>query len=137
MFNSIFFALALAQCLLISAAGATQVYRCNTNGAVQFQQSPCQSGDSPLRPTVEDLNATRQKQRTIEKTQVPAPAAATRPLPPITQPTPTNPSYKCDGRKYCTQMSSCAEAKFFLSNCPGVKMDGDRDGIPCEEQWCH
>jgi hypothetical protein len=46
-------------------------------------------------------------------------------------------SYKCDGRIYCSQMTSCAEAKFFLQNCPGVKMDGDNDGIPCEKQWCH
>lgn len=34
-------------------------------------------------------------------------------------------------------MTSCAEAKYFLSNCPDVKMDGDEDGIPCEEQWCN
>lgn len=34
------------------------------------------------------------------------------------------------------QMSSCAEAQIFLGNCPGVKMDGDSDGIPCEDQWC-
>jgi hypothetical protein len=33
-------------------------------------------------------------------------------------------------------MTSCAEAKQFLAICPGVKMDGDSDGIPCEEQWC-
>jgi hypothetical protein len=33
-------------------------------------------------------------------------------------------------------MSSCEEAKFFLLNCPGTKMDGDGDGIPCEQQWC-
>ena len=46
-------------------------------------------------------------------------------------------SYKCDGRVYCSQMTSCAEAKFFLANCPGVTMDGDNDGIPCERQWCH
>jgi hypothetical protein len=46
-------------------------------------------------------------------------------------------SYKCDGRIYCSQMTSCAEAKFFLENCPGVKMDGDNDGIPCEKQWCN
>ena len=45
-------------------------------------------------------------------------------------------SFSCDGRKRCTQMKSCAEAKYFLANCPGVKMDGDKDGIPCEEQWC-
>jgi hypothetical protein len=33
-------------------------------------------------------------------------------------------------------MTSCAEAKNFLQNCPGMKMDGDNDGIPCEAQWC-
>jgi hypothetical protein len=46
-------------------------------------------------------------------------------------------SFKCDGRKHCSQMTSCKEAKFFLKNCPGVKMDGDGDGIPCEKQWCN
>lgn len=44
--------------------------------------------------------------------------------------------YKCDGRKRCTQMHSCEEATFFLKNCPGVMMDGDGDGVPCENQWC-
>jgi hypothetical protein len=46
------------------------------------------------------------------------------------------PSFKCDGRIHCSQMKSCDEATFFLRNCPGVKMDGDDDGIPCENQWC-
>lgn len=44
--------------------------------------------------------------------------------------------FKCDGRTYCSQMTSCAEATFFLQNCPGTKMDGNNDGIPCEKQWC-
>jgi len=44
--------------------------------------------------------------------------------------------FVCDGRTYCSQMTSCAEATFFLKNCPGTKMDGDGDGIPCEEQHC-
>jgi cold shock CspA family protein len=44
--------------------------------------------------------------------------------------------FKCDGRTYCSQMTSCTEAKFFLKNCPGTKMDGDNDGTPCEQQWC-
>jgi len=39
---------------------------------------------------------------------------------------------KCDGRQYCSQMRSRAEAEFFLKNCPNTKMDGDHDGIPCE-----
>ena len=45
-------------------------------------------------------------------------------------------SFRCDGRTYCGQMTSCAEAKYFLKNCPGVKMDGNGDGVPCEQQWC-
>jgi cold shock CspA family protein len=49
-------------------------------------------------------------------------------------PAPT--SFRCDGRTHCSQMTSCEEAKFFLKNCPGVKMDGNGDGIPCEQQWC-
>ena len=44
--------------------------------------------------------------------------------------------FRCDGRTMCSQMSSCEEATYFLKNCPGVKMDGNNDGIPCERQWC-
>lgn len=40
--------------------------------------------------------------------------------------------FQCDGRQYCSQMNSRAEAEFFLRNCPGAKMDGDIDGVPCE-----
>jgi cold shock CspA family protein len=45
-------------------------------------------------------------------------------------------TFNCDGRIHCSQMTSCAEAKFFLKNCPGTQMDGDNDGAPCEQQWC-
>jgi len=44
--------------------------------------------------------------------------------------------FRCDGRTHCSQMRSCAEATFFLRNCPGVLMDGNHDGVPCEQQWC-
>lgn len=44
--------------------------------------------------------------------------------------------YRCDGRSFCSEMRSCAEATYFLQHCPGVEMDGDGDGIPCEQQWC-
>ena len=49
---------------------------------------------------------------------------------------PKGESFRCDGRTYCSEMTSCAEAKFFLNHCPNVKMDGDHDGVPCESQWC-
>jgi cold shock CspA family protein len=45
-------------------------------------------------------------------------------------------AFRCDGRIHCSQMTSCAEAKFFLRTCPSVQMDGDNDGVPCEQQWC-
>ena len=51
-------------------------------------------------------------------------------------PAPVTPAYRCDGRIHCSQMRSCEEATYFLRNCPGTKMDGDGDGIPCEQQWC-
>ena len=49
--------------------------------------------------------------------------------------TKSKPTFKCDSRIHCSQMHSYEEAKFFLRHCPGVKMDGDRDGIPCERQF--
>lgn len=45
--------------------------------------------------------------------------------------------YTCAGKTRCNQMTSCEEATFYLQNCPGTKMDGDRDGIPCESQHCN
>jgi endonuclease YncB( thermonuclease family) len=67
------------------------------------------------------------------------PAAAGTAAPgPTTQRTgaPLNATFRCDGRTQCAQMSSCEEARFFLAVCPGVKMDGNRNGVPCEKQWC-
>ncbi len=55
----------------------------------------------------------------------------------ITSKAPTSSGFACDGRTHCSQMTSCAEATYFLKNCPGVQMDGgNRDGVPCESQWC-
>ena len=45
-------------------------------------------------------------------------------------------SFSCDGRTKCSQMTSCAEAKYFLDHCPGTTMDGNHDGAPCQSQWC-
>jgi cold shock CspA family protein len=47
------------------------------------------------------------------------------------------PGYSCQGKQSCSQMTSCKEARFYLKNCPNVKIDGDNDGVPCEEQWCN
>ncbi|MDP1535892.1 MAG: excalibur calcium-binding domain-containing protein [Burkholderiales bacterium] len=59
----------------------------------------------------------------------PAIAAPAAPAEPVS-------TFKCDGRTHCSQMTSCGEATYFLRNCPNVKMDGNNDGVPCEQQWC-
>lgn len=45
-------------------------------------------------------------------------------------------TFSCDGRTHCSQMTSCEEATWFIEHCPGTEMDGNNDGMPCEQQWC-
>jgi len=50
----------------------------------------------------------------------------------------SNPQFQCaPERSSCSRMSSCAEAFFHQERCGVSDMDGDRDGIPCEQQWCN
>ncbi len=149
--------------LIAVGVNAQQMFKCKVNGTVTFQQDPCPVGQNRKPPTLQELNAGEKKRReaaalaaeksgvtsavTQEKTatqlQNPQSSQSSQSSEKFT-PTPFNTptvstsssSFSCDGRKHCSQMKSCAEAHFFLANCPGVKMDGDNDGIPCEEQWC-
>lgn len=42
-------------------------------------------------------------------------------------------SYSCEPRRYCSQISSCDEAQWYLHNCSwGRKLDRDGDGLACE-----
>ena len=45
-------------------------------------------------------------------------------------------NFSCAGKKTCKEMTSCAEAKFYLNQCGLTSMDGDSDGIPCEVEHC-
>lgn len=42
-------------------------------------------------------------------------------------------SSQCGGKTTCGEMSSCQEAMHYLNSCGVSRLDGDRDGIPCEE----
>ena len=112
----------------VSSASAAPPNKCTVNGTVTYQQGPCPSDQVRKMPTIQELNAEEKRKREAAAS---APAARAAPAKPA-----VTAGYSCDGRKYCSQMSSCAEAKYFLANCPGVKMDGDKNGIPCEKQWC-
>jgi endonuclease YncB( thermonuclease family) len=38
----------------------------------------------------------------------------------------------CGNKKRCSEMSSCDEAKYYLTQCGVKSLDGDGDGTPCE-----
>jgi len=41
---------------------------------------------------------------------------------------------ECDKKQYCSQMTSCEEAKAYLQQCPNRSyLDRDKDGIPCKK----
>ncbi len=40
--------------------------------------------------------------------------------------------FTCESKRYCKQMTSCEEAKFYLNECGVHRLDRDKDGIPCE-----
>ena len=44
----------------------------------------------------------------------------------------TNLSFQCESKTTCRQMQNCAEAKYYLTNCGLTRLDGDKDGVPCE-----
>jgi hypothetical protein len=119
--------------LFTSAVEAAPMNKCIVNGTVTFQQTPCPSGQVRNAPPIEELNAAEKKKRAAEAArQTTQPHATSQAVSPAA----TVSGFTCDGRTYCSQMTSCAEAKYFLAHCPGVKMGGNRDGTPCEQQWC-
>lgn len=141
---------AAALALALAGTHAAPIHKCVGKGTVSYQQDPCPIEQARQDPSLAELNAAEKKRRADraaaaalapKKPASLSPATASTPTPTIPGTTAPEapraaPSFRCDGRQYCSQMNSCEEAKFFLAHCPNTKMDGDRDGIPCEEQWC-
>jgi endonuclease YncB( thermonuclease family) len=40
--------------------------------------------------------------------------------------------FTCGAKSICREMTSCAEARFYLTQCGVTRLDSDRDGIPCK-----
>lgn len=43
------------------------------------------------------------------------------------------PNLVCGAKRYCADMASCDEARFFFEQCGLSRLDGDEDGVPCEK----
>lgn len=49
-----------------------------------------------------------------------------------TQASGTGGQFTCSGKRFCREMTSCAEANFYLRRCGVSSLDGNSDGEPCE-----
>ena len=110
--------------LVLAAFGvrAAPANKCVVNGTVTYQQGPCPSEQVRKPPTIQELNAAEKKRRAAAAAAAPEKVAPSAPT--------VSGGFNCDGRKYCSQMKSCAEAKYFLANCPGVKWTATRMESP-------
>lgn len=50
--------------------------------------------------------------------------------------TPRASGFQCGTKTVCRQMTSCEEARYFLTQCGVGSLDGDNDGVPCERGPC-
>jgi endonuclease YncB( thermonuclease family) len=48
------------------------------------------------------------------------------------RPAPT-PDPGCGNKKYCSEMTSCEEARYYFAQCGVKTLDGNGDGVPCEQ----
>ena len=48
------------------------------------------------------------------------------------EPAENKPEFECGTKRYCKEMASCEEARYYLKNCGLSRLDGDGDGVPCE-----
>lgn len=117
-------------------AQAAPVTKCVVDGTVTFQHGPCPNSQPRTVPTPLELNAQQKRRRAASAPASSAPASAPSREAAAPEALAPQAGFRCDGRRYCSQMKSCAEATYFLAHCPGVKMDGDKNGVPCEQQWC-
>lgn len=61
-------------------------------------------------------------------------AVGSAPRPPVasSRVRPGAPAWRCTAKTRCAEMRSCSEARYHLQQCGAARLDGDRDGVPCE-----
>ncbi len=98
------------------------LYRVDGASCTRTGQSTALHRTTDLKPTKPSQSTNRNETKTQDKPNklLPAPAMSSQGL-------------DCGSmiKKTCGQMSSCEEAKFQLA-CGNTRLDGDKDGVPCE-----
>ena len=98
------------------------LYRVDGASCTRTGQSTALHRATALQPTKPSQSTNRNETKTQDKPSklLPAPAMSSQGL-------------DCGSmiKKTCGQMSSCEEAKFQLA-CGNTRLDGDKDGVPCE-----
>lgn len=92
----------------------------------------CDGKREPVKAVVEQTST---KVDTILTTTPSAPSIPVTVTPaPTPEPAPVSGgNYSCSIVKTtCGQMASCAEARYYLTSCGVSRLDGDKDGTPCE-----
>lgn len=117
--------------LLLLVAGAGGYAYLNRDALLP---APAPTETPSVAPARAPANRTQPGRATLQSSPARTAAAAAGTTSATTAPTP---HYSCGGRKHCSQMTSCDDATWVLRNCPDTTMDGDHDGVPCEQQWCH
>jgi len=84
-------------------------------------------GSCPLNKT----STISTSQTTISKAST-APKAAEAAVQTTNSNTNSGGTFTCSGKTKCGEMTSCAEAKYYLNVCGVSRLDGDHDGVPCE-----
>ncbi len=95
-----------------------------THSSRLVQPSRQQTSGSSSQPAV--------SQPPQQPAQQPVQQPAARVQEPVQQPAQQQPRFSCSPRKNCGDMSSCAEARFHLTQCGRGGLDRDNDGVPCE-----
>jgi hypothetical protein len=149
------FAVLTLAMLSTSFPAMATIYKCPTpSGVFEYTSIPCANGfrkegeqwidiAAERKQRIAAAEARKMRSENENKPQITSEETSSATLPNPSKPensasTSNSSSFRCDGRTHCSQMTSCDEAKYFLKNCPNVKMDGGkRDGVPCEQQWCH
>ena len=113
---------------MVKAGGAWAYTKYLTDSAIRAAEVEARTGKRGLWALQEDQRIPPWEWRKEERAGTPSPSDERSAASPESDPG----TFACAGKTRCKQMTSCAEAEFYLHTCGLSRLDGDHDGIPCE-----